>query len=132
MRIEEGWAILQTTIISISESGRVKRIMIKQVAEKIFFQAHARYSAISCVVVCTKAKPYLIYEPYVISCNIMFSSFWRGKRVPVQDIGSWSAEDCLLDICLLVLSMLKLLVSSMLKDIGGGRVGILPICNSLC
>ena len=67
---------------------------------------------------------YLIYEHYVISCNIMFSSFWRGKRVPVQDIGSWSAEDCLLDICLLVLSMLK--------DIGGGRVGILPICNSLC
>ena len=63
---------------------------------------------------------------------MMFSSFWRGKRVPVQDIGSWSAEDCLLDICLLVLSMLKLLVSSMLKDIGGGRVGILPICNSLC
>ena len=53
----------------------------------------------------------------------MFSSFWRGKRVPVQDIGSWSAEDCLLDICLLVLSMLK--------DIGGGWVGILPICNSL-
>ena len=52
--------------------------------------------------------------------------------MPVQDIGSWSAEDCLLDICLLVLSMLKLLVSSMLKDIGGGRVGILPICNSLC
>ena len=42
----------------------------------------------------------------------MFSSFWRGKRVPVQDIGSWSAEDCLLDICLLVLSMLK--------DTGGG------------
>ena len=58
--------------------------------------------------------------------------------MPVQDIGSWSAENCLLDICLLVLSMLKdlsmlkLLVSSMLKDIGGGRVGILPICNSLC
>ena len=23
--------------------------------------------------------------------------------MPVQDIGSWSAEDCLLDICLLVL-----------------------------
>ena len=38
--------------------------------------------------------------------------------MPVQDIGSWSAEDCLLDICLLVLSMLKLLVSSMLKDTG--------------
>ena len=34
--------------------------------------------------------------------------------------------------CLLVPSMLKLLVLSMLKDIGGGRVGILPICNLLC
>ena len=55
--------------------------------------------------------------------------------MPVQDIGSWSAEDCLLDICLLVpsmlkllvLSMLKLLVLSMLKDTGGG--GGLEYCQ---